>query len=297
LAGAYVWKSDKMHFQQLNLEGRGQIADQSPTIDLTPPARQTGLLPFTEERGAWKVEEGVISVDGAKKGSGVIASTGNLDPFKYDFIQFDLSMSSGAARRNATVYWKGENDGEEGWADANSPIPKLLPRTREDTYQTVRLPLSNRWRWFSGGGITGVRVEMSPCQNFKMRNFKIVASGLVAPSIALLDVACNNMGVYAISGQDAQLSVEGSKVQGCSQLQLEISKPNYFFENMPDDASGEAVLNRVTQPTSGGKVTLPARLFPEIAYYQIRAVCLDAQGEAVGEKSDPVTIYMASKPR
>jgi hypothetical protein len=296
LAGVYVWQSSKLSFQELSVPDRAQLQGVAPNLAVSSPNGQLGVLPYTDERGFWKTQDGVISVEGSTKGSGFLVSPVKLNPFEYDYVQFDLSMPASPSPRRATVYWKNGKQANGEWCNALNPVQCLLPKFGGDAFQTVRIPLSSQWRWFSGGDVTGIRIELPSCPQLKIRNFQIMSSRMVAPVISLNGASVNNMGVYALNGSGVELSIDGNLVHDCSKIGLEISKPNYFFENMSDDSDASAILHSLSQEGNNIKVTLANSLFPEVAYYQIRAVCLNGQGAPVGEKSDPVTIYMGGTP-
>jgi hypothetical protein len=81
-------------------------------------------------------------------------------------------------------------------------------------------------------------------------------------------------------------------VEGTNSLQLEISRPNYFFDNFLDQSKIEPVAVEMNLPadTKAFKLRCDRKIFPVPGYYQVRLSCLNSLGKPIGVSSDPVTI-------
>lgn len=76
-------------------------------------------------------------------------------------------------------------------------------------------------------------------------------------------------------------------------LQIEVTRPNCFFEGLPESAEGKAGLAMTRKlPVSEGGFRLPVSLLHEGAYSQVRVLCLDKEGRPLGVHSDPITIFL-----
>ena len=76
-------------------------------------------------------------------------------------------------------------------------------------------------------------------------------------------------------------------------LLIEVTRPNCFFEGLPESGQARANLAMTRKlPVSEGGFRLPVSLLHEGAYSQVRVLCLDKEGRPLGVHSDPITIFL-----
>ena len=88
-----------------------------------------------------------------------------------------------------------------------------------------------------------------------------------------------------------RIAFDATMVNGVSKVAIEISKPNFFFDNYLMSRHETDIAHRLTVDNlTRGVVSLEANYFSKPAYYQIRVKALDKDGKTLGVTSDPITI-------
>ena len=108
------------------------------------------------------------------------------------------------------------------------------------------------------------------------------------PKLSVLGLEPTGAGVYPVGKEGIRLFVDGTAIKDCASVRLELTKPNYFFADFPDDSS--QCVSTTIPAQSHEQLEITAKQIPTPAYYELRAVCLDKGGRVLGEVSDPITI-------
>jgi hypothetical protein len=121
---------------------------------------------------------------------------------------------------------------------------------------------------------------------------RLVSASELVPELTIRNAVPSNIGVYAINKNGLSINFDTTKVKDCRGLEIEISKPNFFFEGLSDPEKKDAIMTRLTQGAIKGQLTIPRKTFISPAYYELRAHCLNDKGSSVGEYTDPITLIL-----
>jgi hypothetical protein len=222
-----------------------------------------------------------------KKGCELLLAPLDINPYQYDFIEFTLKAS--LPEEPISVSWRGKETNDLAWCNPNCK-PQIMLLDAKST-KSVRIRLSDHWRWFTQGNITQLQLLFVPDQIVELKNIRLVSSKKLVPQIAIKNIQEGNTGVYSMGKNDFWLDFDASGVDGCTDVKIEISKPMYFFEGLSDEETKQAVMTTFKQNGNKGRINIAGKVFPSSGYYQLRAFCLNDKDCMIGEKSDPLTIF------
>jgi hypothetical protein len=171
----------------------------------------------------------------------------------------------------------------------------------------LRIPLSRDWHWFAEPSRDSLFLVLPPGRKIAVSDCKILRSCDIAPTICLTNGVESYEGVTTIAkpnqpGEKPTLALHVSlpPLEEVTQLQVEISKANSFYENFPKNEGNAAILSKQLYPvkfakgsslnTADIKVTCD-QLVPG-CYHAIRVRLLKADGSSIGELSCPITIRL-----
>lgn len=187
------------------------------------------------------------------------------------------------------------------------------PIKSEQNAQTIRVPLSKDWQWFSKPKIESIFLMLPPSRNIELSNCRLVSTAEVAPVLQLTSGKESFEGVVEQTRQGEGIqsiaaTVSLPPLKRIATIRIETSKPNTFFENFPNNEGKAAIMNHQNfvrasseanndTPKTGSTFTQqiridPGQLLPN-AYHQMRVRLLDSGGSTVGELSNPVTVKVS----
>ncbi len=250
VAGAYLWKTEAGQFTRIKFGG-SSVAHLSAA--------------------------GFNTVDG------ITLFRGDLNPLSCDFVMLKLSQVLGGNRASIAVSWQGEQRDGHG-------TPVVVPAIAAGNDLSVLIPLSRYWSWYAAGTIKSLTVRFNSFQSVRLISADLLPASLVTPALAMQGATCSLRGVFEQVPPAATVHFDGSRVPGSAAVRVEISRPNYFFEQSQDSAAGDAALTVRKIDGQQGAIAMGAFGCSEHAYYQIRARCLDRDGKPLGDYSDPITV-------
>jgi len=287
----YVWNNESLSFKPIPFS-KSDFAQPAEALSISMPSTFATALPYAEGTGRWELKDNELSISDAAKEISLAFNTNGVNPFKYDFVEFDFKREPSGEQR-AFAFWNPEDE-TNTWLDKDSPSGSLLRAGDAENFQPARIALSNHWSWFANGAIGGVRVELpASYSSCTIKNMRLISSAEVAPNICVEELSASNIGVYSSSGT-LRLRVDTPKIRDCHGLELQITKPNYFFENFAAEEVDQAILKFIKKTSVDPVFELPESTFASSGYYQVRAIALDEKGKEVGEPSGPVTIYRST---
>jgi hypothetical protein len=287
----FVWNEESLSFKPIPFS-KSDLAQPAEALAISLPSTQATVLPFTEGTGRWEEKNNELSISNAEKEIAVAFNTDSVNPFKYDFVEFEFKREPLGEQR-AYAYWNPLAENNK-WLDIASPSGALLPVGDGENFQPARIALSNRWSWFANGAIGGVAVKLpASASTYTIRNMRLISSAEVAPTLSVEGLSASNIGVYSSSGT-LRLKVDTSLIHDCHGIELQITKPNYFFENFATEEVAQAILKFIKKTSVEPMFEVPESTFISSGFYQVRAVALDENGKEMGEPSGPVTIYRSA---
>jgi hypothetical protein len=284
LLGCYIWREDKLAFDEVQNIKEACLVQSAAPIIIPLPHQNEILFPYHAGNGLWEATKDGLSVTQCDAGVSLLVNPININPFAYDFIDITATINPSVAAGRATIFWQGVNARDRQWSAI-----KFEPLEQGQTSDHYRIALSRDWRWFTDGAIKRIGIQMPVTHSMIIKNISIVSDTHIVPKLTLVEQQADNTGVYPVGRKGLLLQVDASQVDDCANVKLEFSKPNYFFDNL-SGASRDAVLTSMIVDGTASKSVINSQLFPDSAYYQIRAIAINKDGGNQGAWSDPVTI-------
>jgi hypothetical protein len=291
--GINVWDGQKLSFQPVARVGQPLSSDHE-ALPVSFPSESTQALPYAPDNGEWHAVGGTLSLGSSESGSALEICPVKINPYDFDFVEFDIKRRPALPEDTAQVLWSFESDPGR-WHDLKAPSQRQLPNAARAEFAHCRLPLSNHWSWFTNGPIARIQVKLPAKAQIQLKDLKITSAKHLMPSIHMKNIAATNIGIYGMP-EHLDLSVDGAQVANCAAVQIQLSKPNYFFDNACGQETSDAIMRRIPKPGQQADFSITQLELPIAGFYQLRAVCLDAQGKELGEPSGEITIYKAAKP-
>ena len=275
--GPYLWLRNK---QRLKLIDLPTISDRDlkPLTQLTPLSTYPGGF----RRGGHRLNGDYL----------VTLENLDLNPLVVDCIEFDLT-ATGSSEEPLKVFWTGSSSPPppEPEEEAPAEFVAAVKLRHVDGTQTVRIRLGHYWRWYACGRIISLEIVPPPSTTCRIQNIRLVPYSAIAPTLKLSTKAQDHY-LSTLPQGKVDLSVDKGTLAGASSMQLEVGKSNFFFDNFADRSDVDPVAFKISVPSGAKTLSLEnsGKYFPGPGYYQLRLRCLDQQGSAVGECSDPVTL-------
>jgi hypothetical protein len=191
------------------------------------------------------------------------------NPLNYDFLEFQIKYTDAPIPPVLKVRW---NIDKSSGSDTNTAAIGELPELSEHQFKTIRIRLSHSLHWYTTGAIKNVALELFPAKSIDIINIALVPTSQVAPSISVSSTP-SQFGIVPITTTSVFTAPDATQVQ--------ISKPDYFFENTLTD---NAVAATIPLPAAKTNFTAADLNLSRAAMYQIRA------RRTNGEWSEPLTI-------
>ena len=289
--GPYVWERSSGVFKPIKFGGQRGMPEA-----LALPFRTSEDTPV---KSIWKYHgKGTSEVRGnglvmhdTDDGAALQIEKLDISPLEYDFIEFKIR---GALKENdprvlvpMAVGWNSmsvQKDRYENWSVMALNVPKMKENNE------FRLHLSHFWQWFSAGTIKSFVIRLFEADTIEVSDVKLLKADKLVPFAGLKDLEPLNTGEYVMGKDPLVLLFDGQNVPNASSVEIEITKPNYFFDNYLMGTRESAVAHVLQVDLNRGATVLKPSLFDEVAYYEIRVRCLDSRKKPVGEWSDSVTV-------
>jgi hypothetical protein len=292
--GPFLFGEKQMDFQKITLaEANNSIGTAydllSPSSNIQPYQLGHVLLTGRAQAQPASPSSGkpLLQLQQVQAGDGLRLSGLNINPCDYDYLEGELVTDNADKEKEIAASWNLEDDRNHD-NQASSPI---ISQSQAGIYH-FSIHLAHNWHWFAGGNIHSLFLQFFPCKRLIVANLQLVQTKEVAPHLAIEGGKQVNTGVYVFAGTHPSLSVKPLK--GSSALEIQISKPNCFFENL---SGKEEMLIGKTMITPVGNsaavvATLKASDITQPGFYQIRTRCLNKNGAALGEFSEIETIQI-----
>ncbi len=234
-----------------------------------------------------------MKVAGITADDGIYWSELNISPLEFDFLELDIRLTNPQGRPILKCRWWERTGGAASAIEHKTGTAStLVPVTGDNgnNFHTVGLQLSNHWRWFTTGSIKSLFLELPPAEEIELRNIQLVASRLLAAQLSVINQQASPTGIYELPVSGVMLALRIDPSLRSQECRLEVSKPNYFFDNFQSHEQEETIGEVITAPAGRQTYRLDPDHFASPGYYQIRARLRDRSGNAVGEPSDCITI-------
>ncbi|MBS1989152.1 MAG: hypothetical protein JSS83_01470 [Cyanobacteria bacterium SZAS LIN-3] len=301
----YIWDSEKRKF---NSYTPAQSSAQKGTASAVALMSQAPPYYLHAAGHATINQEGTqAAVEHSTAGDGIYFRNLNIIPGQADYAAVTLTclksgMPTGSERPVPLACSWNKQDQEQEKLGQSRVVRDFLPVPGKQ--QTVYLKLSSNYRWYTQESIPGLFLELPQLPSLAVSDLKILPAAAVAPQLQLhagsQNLKASQIGVYSIK-PDAQptlavkLPETGSgPAAGATEVELQISKPNAFFENFKEADQNQALQETrkvsVSSRDAAGRVEFKLPALGSGANYEVRARLLGADGRTAGDFSDPLVL-------
>lgn len=276
-----LWNSRDQKFLRLDLAYKsGPSSDENQTVAIDGGSQ---WYPFTSGHALFHQHNAVTELDNIEEGDGLRIDGLHLHPLKVDFLEFDLRCASPAPEMK--VGWN-----DQAALSCRRTLASKPEISLDGGFQHVRIRLSRWWRWFTTGPIQSMNLQFSPCDKLEIRNLEFTSAEHLVPQLTINGIKPSSSGVYPVSGSGLQISFDASKIPDAKNLLVEISRPNFFFDNTDGTDLTTVLSQAFTTTSAAGTLHLGQENFPALGFYQVRARCVGLRGQPLAEYSDVLNI-------
>jgi len=290
IKGPYVWDRKETKYKAIVFGGERNMAEPLELPFRTSDDQKVKSIWKYHGKGTSEVKGNGLVMHDTDDGAALQIEKLNISPLDYDFIEFDIRGQLKAADPRVlvpmAVGWNSmsvKKDRFENWSVMALNVPKMKDKNH------FRLHLSHFWQWFSAGTINSFVIRLFEADTIEVSNVKLVKADKLVPFAGVKDLVPLNSGEYVIGNDPVVLLFDGTRVPGAKAIEIEVTKPNYFFDNYLMGTRESAVDHVLTVNLTRGATELKPSYFQEPAYYEIRVRCIDENKKPVGEWSDSVT--------
>lgn len=228
-----------------------------------------------------------------RQGQEITINQQAVNPLLADYLTLELAVEEPAEGAHVGVSWGGKNFPlkKDGARHAEEPMLKTKLKSTQST-QTVNVPLSKDWRWFRDNQVSDLRITLPAARSVKLISVELTGQQKISPAVELVNISASENGVYPLTQSEATLAADASSIPGASGLLIEITKPNFFFDNFRESNGEDAVGSRFPLKSSKANFALKQILFRGKGYYQVRVRAVDNKGETVGEPSSRLSLQV-----
>ncbi len=291
----FVWSSCDKRFVSVppsnHEESKSGVCFEMPSFLRTASARAQGgsAVPYADGHAKFSFGQDNLVAYSVLAGDGVRLSGVKINPLDCDFLEFQYK-SKGHLPVRFAAKWKGDRCNEKSYEQEILPLCvayKDAPSSPE-VWSTVRIRLSKYWRWFAAPSVTEVQLLLPPQDEMELRNLKLVSDSALVPVIRVKGATENTVGCFDLT-RHAVLQTDTGSIPGATNVQFELSKCNFFFDNY-DEVHEQSAVQRIERVKgTAAQFILHLKDLESSGYYQVRVRALDSFGNALGEYSDPVT--------
>lgn len=220
----------------------------------------------------------------------VVLTPSYLNCMSTDFLALHVNVIT-PSDKGADLYYE------------NSIVPtfSLYHRTHADLSkpgaQTLLFPLHADPIWAFGGRAHQLKLELPRNCHVQITSLVIVNPLTVMPQVSFTNSGVLGTKGYAhLSQQDRVLKLDysGTRVPNCKDIELEIARPNAWFEEHNTATPTRIGWKKVDCRGTNGSIELKRELFLQPGLYELRPWALDANGARVGVAGDHITISVDS---
>ena len=257
--------------------------DMGMTIASAPPSIAQDSFPYSTKQ--------TIELNGLKANDGIKFSALNSNPLDFDFLQGDIASDSTDEEKTINVLWNADNSE----AAVNNQASCVISKANNQALTHFAVDLSHNWHWFTSGTIKSIVLQLFACKHATLTNLQLVKANRIVPNLTMRGGKLVNTGVYVFSNNPVLLSIK--PLPSTASLQIQISKPNCFFENLSSSKQGALIgkilIQKVSSSAGSTSVAIEPRAFPQKGFYQVRISCLSHEGLQLGELSPAETIEIS----
>ncbi len=290
--GPYVWNRQDAKYIPIVFGGRTNMPE---TLELPFRTSENSLVGNSVWKyhgtGTSELKGNGMAMHNTDDGAALQIDKLDISPLEYDFIEFTIR---GALKPKdmrmlvpMAVGWNSmsvKKDRFENWSVMALNVPKLSEKNQ------FKLQLSHFWQFFSAGTIRSFVIRLFESDTLEVSDVRLVKGDKLLPFAGVKDLKPLNSGEYVIGNDPVVFLFDGLKIPDAKSVEIEITKPNFFFDNYLMGTKESAVAHTLAVDLVRGATILKPELFSEPAYYEIRVRCLDEKKQPLGVWSEAVTV-------
>lgn len=293
-ANIFVWSPSKRKFENVLLSGYGPAAPAAHAGAAKSDSAKTWRPYSLGHAHGYADGEGWV-FNKTRDGDGLLLAELDLNPLSVDFVELKVKSLS-ASPIKFKVLWNLDFEKSEPHQNAAAFAEREVASEHTSSWRIVRIPASSKWRWFAAGNIKNLFIELPSGENrIEIKDVRLLPAKGIVPSVTAANCAPSGTGVsYAKPGRPIEIKVSTPDFSEAHSIRLNVSKPNFFFDNFPGDARLQAIASQIVVERSSDNQTIrldPSKLGKH-GYVQISATALSQDGAVKGEESDPLTIRL-----
>lgn len=298
VTGPFVWAGPATGFKPVPLKP-SEGGPQPVFTDYS--MRADAWQPHTSGHAVYKIYGQTLVMENVQDGDGLHISGLKLNPLDINFMVFEIKHSPGPTRPLVRVRWRGTMSEELKPANSMAseapagPAEKLLVGCSGAPLVHQRIRLSRYWQWFTCGRITDVTLEFFPCKSIQISGLKFLPGPALLPTIHVVDASPSPAGIYEYAGDRPLVLQVSDRPMADGTLEVQVSKPNYFFANFPESMHEDAVGKSLKFRPGTTSIRLDRGSFPAPGFFEIRCRYLKPDGSPASDWSDAVTIHRSAR--
>jgi hypothetical protein len=216
-----------------------------------------------------------------------------LNPLTTDFLEITLKYDGNTAPvLRCSWNEEPENVDDLGKTRLVTYCEQTVPVSANKNFVTVRLPLSSCWTWYAQNKINNLRLKFSECKSITFKKIALLSASSVIPDIRVSSPGAGNrtgaplpLDIQPINAANIQIEVNATKIKRTSSVRIEVSKPDFFFDNFSNAEHEIAVDEHFDLPLSTKRTATKRLVLAPNHFYQVRVA-----GDDSTEYSDPITL-------
>jgi hypothetical protein len=257
--------------------------------------------PHSSGHAVYSVTGETLVMENVQDGDGLHISGLDLDPLDINFLVCEIHHSPEAVRPLVRVRWRGTVSEAPTQENAGASEPAAGAAEKQlagcsgshPARQWVRL--SRYWRWFTCGRITEITLEFFPCRRLQISGIKFLPGPALLPTVRVAQLKPSPAGIYTYAGDHPLVLQVSERAMPGGTLEVQISKPNYFFANFPEFMQNDAVGKTLNFRPGTTSIQLDPSSLPATGFFEIRCRYVKPDGSPASDYSDPVTIHKGAR--
>ncbi|MBI4532682.1 MAG: glycosyltransferase family 39 protein [Candidatus Melainabacteria bacterium] len=173
-----------------------------------------------------------------------------------------------------------------------------LPLVPDGAQHCYRFNVSQHKTWLMAERINQIRLDLPTQYNYNLKGVYLLTGDNALPCLEADESTLqeDNSGVWRMKSAICTFSYDASTIPGATQVAVEISKPDAWFEHysgeLRDSRLSEHALTHWQLNNVKGRFDIPLTAFPSAGYYEVRVAAANNNNKVLGYVSDPINLQI-----
>lgn len=297
ISNFYLWDFNERDFVKLDLKNSSTTQVQINVPVLTSHGstpKEPIILPHSNGEGYINpitLQNNSIEFNNLNSGLCLEIAPLNIIPTDIDYLELQVNLSAHKELQDKEirVSFQGNSYLNQTRSDKHAyHLPEFAQSKGNDVL--FRIPLSSFWQWYSYKYINNIFLELPPLTTISISAARLIKANKISPTIKIINSSPTTYGTYSFTKSPFELEIE--PLTDSSNISLEISKPNFFFENFQDNDSNLAISKVIENKPKETRFAIRKEDLGGFSsgLIQLRARCKSEDGNNFGEYSNSVTL-------